>query len=692
MFDINHVEVKNNVVLINFKEWEYREFFSNIKRIWDTSRLQYLYEKKRGAVFGRGKAQLHIDNFFLPDICYLLEKMVTDYNRKISFSSKRLYNTLIEELYEKTWMSNTVKQFPSIVNKSLYNDFNKEFLPKHYQEEFHDLYDNKKQQFLLNGYILGFDTGLGKTLTSITLMHILKKQKIIIIAPNNTLRDVWEREINRIFKDKQSVFVIGNEIIDARWNIFNYEAMDKFYLIEEYCKRYKNIGIIVDECHNFRNNEAKRVIELRNIQNKTKCKDMLMMSGTPVKALGSEIIPVMSVLDNFYTEEVGVIYKKVFGTNKAVALDVINNRIGNMMHRKMKKDVLDGLPQKFEKTLSVKTKNGNKFTLNNVKTICAKFIDDRNKFYTSHANEYEKKFWDALDYFEKNCKYRKDEFIKYWSGVKFFKRNKYAASDPYHRDLAKILNSFEKSVIIPQLPQPYKNNFKESKTVVKYVHLKIMGEVIGGLLSKLRVEMITEMAHSMDMKSFIDNAEKKTIMFTDYVDVLKSVDEYLRKELHYKTVVVYGENTKDIVHNLNNFKSKPEYNPLIATGQTLSTGTTLIEANNMLMLNKPWRHTDYIQRSDRIFRIGQDTDVYITSLLLDTGTEPNLSTRMEDIVKWSEEMFIGIIGEEKIEEEVIEMSTEEDYSYIDCDYYIDELYVKEESYISCSFNNLFNLI
>jgi hypothetical protein len=32
---------------------------------------------------------------------------------------------------------------------------------------------------------------------------------------------------------------------------------------------------------------------------------------------------------------------------------------------------------------------------------------------------------------------------------------------------------------------------------------------------------------------------------------------------------------------------------------------------------------------------------------LDTNGKPNLSTRVDDIISWSKEMFIGIVGDEK---------------------------------------------
>lgn len=46
-----------------------------------------------------------------------------------------------------------------------------------------------------------------------------------------------------------------------------------------------------------------------------------------------------------------------------------------------------------------------------------------------------------------------------------------------------------------------------------------------------------------------------------------------------------------------------------------------------------------------IYRIGQTDDVYIYTLVLDTGGEPNLSTRLEDIVSWSQQMFDAVVGD-----------------------------------------------
>ena len=101
---------------------------------------------------------------------------------------------------------------------------------------------------------------------------------------------------------------------------------------------------------------------------------------------------------------------------------------------------------------------------------------------------------------------------------------------------------------------------------------------------------------------------------------------------------------KDVKGLIKKFRTDNKVNPLVASIQTISTGVTLIEANTMIFMNKPFRYTDYAQASDRIHRIGQDSTCTIYTLILDTGDSPNLSTRMEDIMEFSRSMFDSIVG------------------------------------------------
>lgn len=652
MFTYELVSSKNaHETIITLSNREFQLFVKRVKKQWGTSRLFYLFEHNKVFFITGRKNQLVVNNFFLPDIYYIFDNLVYSY----------LYKRICNELLEKTWLKNTITEYVSRVDKTLLSDFNSNYQPKPFQSEFIDLYSDRVQQYQLDGLILAFEQGLGKTYTSLALMHLLKKEKVIIVAPNNTIREVWQNHVNDIFKINKQAWVIGDKVFDADYFIFNYEAMDKFHLIEQYV-RDKDVGIIVDECHNFRNDETKRVKGVKAIKTATNCTDVLLMSGTPIKALGSEMLPAISLIDpKYYTEEIGLLFKKVFGSNKAQVLDILNHRLGRMMHRKMKKEVLTGLPEKYEETIYIKIPNGNHYTLNNVKKLIEDFSKERIDYYTKNKDTFLETYEMIMKIFESTGKYDPLELKKYKEGVKYFQRFKYTSQSLQHRELARNLNIFENNVIIPQLPSQYKEQFRNCKTVVKYLHLKVMGEIIGGLLSRLRINMISEMLKYAKIDQLIEDARKKTILFTDYVDVLKTAYDYLKHDKNLHPVTVYGENIKDILKTLGAFKTKPEINPLIASTKTLSTGVTLIEANVVIFLNKPWRHVDYLQGSDRVYRIGQDEDVYIYGIILDTGQEPNLSSRMEEIADWSKMMFDGIVGNEGSPTEEVVMET---YGYL----------------------------
>jgi SNF2 family DNA or RNA helicase len=585
-------------------------------------------------MFGRGTLVIH--KALLPELIYLLNLFGGSYSK--------IANSIIEQ----SWMKSTITNYPNRVKSSNFADF--EYSLKPYQREFIDLYDDKKQKYNLNGYVLAFEQGLGKTFTSIALMHGLEKDSVIIVAPKSTLKTVWKNEISTVFKDKnKKIWVIGDPPKKANYYIVNYESLDKLSLVLKYMT--KSVGIIVDESHNFTNVEAKRVISLKNIAKKTNCDDILLMSGTPVRALGKEMVPTLELLDPYFDDLARRVFLSAFGVSVPIALDILKNRLGLMMHRKMKGDVIK-LPSKNRKDIKIRIPNSDKYTLENVKKQVQDFIEDRKKYYTKNKKLYELDFNEVIDYLK--SKLGNDEkFKEYLTVLKILKVYGY---DPRNKELVERVanaNKYEKNVLRPMLPPDLRRKFDRSKAVIKYIDLKIMGEVLGGLLNQLRSEMFAGMVQSSPICSIIEKSAKKTVCFSTFVDVIKTTNDYLISKCKYNPILVYGETSSAILPMLKNFKENTTINPLVATIQTLSTGVTLVEANTVIFLNKPWRHTEAAQAEDRVHRIGQDTDVDIFTFILDTGTKPNLSTRMEDIVSWSKEMFEGIVGEGSIEQKVI---------------------------------------
>jgi hypothetical protein len=110
-----------------------------------------------------------------------------------------------------------------------------------------------------------------------------------------------------------------------------------------------------------------------------------------------------------------------------------------------------------------------------------------------------------------------------------------------------------------------------------------------------------------------------------------------------KPLSITGANSSQAKELIAKFKASSKLNPLIASLNVMATGHTITEANTVIFLNVPFRSVDYEQGFSRVYRHGQDSDVWVYKLVLDTGDVPNLSTRMQDILAWSKAQFDAIV-------------------------------------------------
>ena len=149
------------------------------------------------------------------------------------------------------------------------------------------------------------------------------------------------------------------------------------------------------------------------------------------------------------------------------------------------------------------------------------------------------------------------------------------------------------------------------------------------------MECINTVAKHIDYTKIIESTEKKTVIFTSYVNVLETTSHTVAN-LGYNPMVVYGKTNNELTAIITIFETRDEINPLIATYQSLSTAIPLTVADTMIMVNAPFRDYIHQQAISRIHRLGTDTQVTVYIANLDTNGVPNLSTRSIDILQWSQ--------------------------------------------------------
>lgn len=648
-------------------------------------------------------SRLVFSMFYLPDFYHAINTLLTDPKFKRRIRSGRELLAIRTEL----------EKIPLIANIKIINETEPNAIPKidksklnkifnniklfDYQDKFIDDCIWKSKLLGLNGYLLDAPPGAGKTAASISLMEVLDADTIIVVCPKKAVNDVWDETINRIYKEPQSYSMslpvlhgpskpAGFDIND-RFIVCHYESLGK---LNDYLKSIKipnkKYAVVLDESHLMNSHNSERSIQFRELVSKIDPIFCLWMSGTPIKALGTETMTMFATIDRLFDKSVYKSFLKVFGISGVYAISVMAHRL--QLVRSEIKTNGSGVEQYTHK-VKVTLQNGADYTLKTISNKMIDYVKERKEYYQKNAKKYEDDFFRSIDVYisevtrgRGNTSFFRADLEDYLSKAKTL-HNGYLPTDPKHKQYVLECNYYEDKVIIPRLPNDVKKVFRKAKSVYKYVELTIMGEALGNILGKARsrcnADMVKQLVtdakvisedgeiYQSNLPDLILNAQAKTIIFTDYVEVVKET-EYQLKLKGFKPISIFGETTSGngLALQTKIFKEDSEINPLITTYKTLSEAVPLTEANRVIFLNLPFRSGTYEQAVKRANRIGQTLDVDLFEVTLDTGEEPNISTRNEDILKWSEEQVALILGKKLPEENkeilhgLIESSTVED--------------------------------
>lgn len=615
-----------------------RDYENDVYKIWRSSKIaQNLFTRIK-------TSSLAFYKFFAPEILYTLQ---TSLSGKYLRVNKKVVLKVIDQLKTNTWLENTIKEHPPILDYSRLNDLMVTMLP--HQKEFLDVYNEMVPKYNLNGYLLAAPPGAGKTINGLALAHCLHADTVIVIAPNNAIYKVWKKtiETESVFKQPKKCWVSQDKKpFDKTIShyVFHYEAIEEALALLDHHDCGK-VVIILDESHNFNEITAKRTNAFINLCKKSNSKNIIWASGTPIKAIGNEAIPLLRTIDPFFIPQAEESFKKIFGKSAQKGLDILQHRIGLISYKVPKDLIRQGQNKPIVTPIKVKLdpKVAERFTLDYIKQEMVDFIIERLNHYKVNFKDYEEEYNRCLRVYELTIiddKPALAEFNRYKSYIRQIRYN----YDPVAlKQEAKFCNEFEDTKIIPSLSPNDKHIFRDCKSVVKYVTLKVQGECLGRILGKRRAECNTELVKHAGLEDIIADAEKKTVIFSSWVETIKEAEDYLLN-LGFKPLMVYGGTNKEVTQIVTKFEKEEDANPIIATYQSLSTAVPLIVANTVILLNQPFRDHEWDQAVSRVDRIGQDTQVYVYEVLLDTGNLPNISTRSKDILEWSKAQIAAIMG------------------------------------------------
>ena len=155
------------------------------------------------------------------------------------------------------------------------------------------------------------------------------------------------------------------------------------------------------------------------------------------------------------------------------------------------------------------------------------------------------------------------------------------------------------------------------------------------------------------LETILDNDEK-VIIFTQYVEMGKLIQELISKKFKQEVLFLHGSQTlKEKTEIIDTFQEDPNYKIFVATLKTGGTGLNLTAASNVIHYDLWWNPAVENQATDRVHRIGQEKDVMVYRFI----TKGTLEETIDAISKHKTDLASKSISND--ETFITEMSDEE---------------------------------
>ena len=508
--------------------------------------------------------------------------------------------------------------------------------------------DDPEHLYVTDDFIVTHNTFIDLCIMAAVIPRQVAEVKIII-SPINAIRLVWEDTVEQCFKKRPTSWVSDTAgdppPAGIEYYIFHYEAMEKADKLTKLLDRRRvKYVVIIDESHNFNTIGTKRTDLLVNICRRGQGPLSVWASGSPVKAVAKEAVPLLRSIDKRFTPEAEARFMMMYSANKAITNDILNRRLG-LMSYKISSKVVTGMPETTSLRRLITLPDPEPFILENIRAALRADMEKRAKIYSAKLPHYEERFYRILDIYQSQIRdsAQVKALIQYRTMLDRAKASRHGGR-PDSEALA-YCRDFERNALLPALPPMLAKEFRQIRSIVKTFMLKVRGEALGAIYVTRRAECGYQLAIHGGIPELIDKGLGKTLIFSTYSSTLSRAQAHFTK-LGYQCLGVYGPTAKQVTPLVYKFMHEKEYNPLFASFAALSTAVPVYVANQVIMLDVPPRQYVFDQTVARAARKKQENPVFSYEFILDTPGRPNISTRGIDILDWSREQVSVIMGPE----------------------------------------------
>ena len=217
--------------------------------------------------------------------------------------------------------------------------------------------------------LIGDEMGLGKTCQALAYLQLHPEKRPVVIVVPASLKLNWEREAKIWMKEPNIQILSGTKTnipIVGEIIIINYDILPAWF---GKLQEIKPQILITDECHYFKNSKAKRTKVVKALGKNIP--HIIALSGTPIVNRPQEILNAIQLIDStiigsawgYLQRYCGAKHSR-FGwdfTGASNTEELHEKLTSTIMLRRLKKDVLQDLPDKQYSFLPIELDNNKEY-------------------------------------------------------------------------------------------------------------------------------------------------------------------------------------------------------------------------------------------------------------------------------------------------------------------------------------------
>lgn len=138
----------------------------------------------------------------------------------------------------------------------------------------------------------------------------------------------------------------------------------------------------------------------------------------------------------------------------------------------------------------------------------------------------------------------------------------------------------------------------------------------------------------------IRERNEKAIIFTEYRDIQRLVQNYIQNQLGISPDIINGDtvasSTKSTSRQkrIDAFQQKPGFGVIILSPLAVGFGVNIQRANHVIHYTRTWNPAKEDQATDRAYRIGQEKDVFVYCPTITDSSFKTFEKKLDELLEW----------------------------------------------------------